>query len=302
MQSETHPAVPKDAHTSRAQIADASDDSAGRQGVESPADGPPRPRWKHPALMIPLRLLLLGAIVFALLSMTSLTERLVYFPSRGTPPPPPEFAADEVYFAADDGKRLHGWFIPAKLQPHTQDTGSSGSAAAARPGTVVMLHGNAGNISHHLAFVEFLPRAGFNLFIWDYRGYGNSERGKLRREFLMKDARAAIRAVRNRPEVDPAKIALYNHSLGNMFGTTLLAEDPELRGAVSVSPFASLPDAAASVVSPNDPPGRFARWVGRMLLGHGLDPIESITRLHPHQSVLLVHGEDDSVVPFSHGE
>jgi fermentation-respiration switch protein FrsA (DUF1100 family) len=64
----------------------------------------------------------------------------------------------DVWFTSRDGTKLHGWFIPATSQ---------GPAL----GTVVHFHGNAQNMTAHYAFVSWLPAEGFNVFVFDYRGY-----------------------------------------------------------------------------------------------------------------------------------
>ncbi|HKJ87186.1 MAG TPA: alpha/beta fold hydrolase, partial [Gammaproteobacteria bacterium] len=68
---------------------------------------------------------------------------------------------ERVAFPSTDGVRLHGWYLPAE----TERTG----------GTVLFLHGNAENISNHLRIVDWLPERGFNVFLFDYRGYGRSQ-------------------------------------------------------------------------------------------------------------------------------
>jgi fermentation-respiration switch protein FrsA (DUF1100 family) len=65
----------------------------------------------------------------------------------------------DIRFTAADGVSLHGWFLPA---------------TAPRQGSVLFLHGNAQNISTHIASVAWLPGAGFDVFLFDYRGYGRS--------------------------------------------------------------------------------------------------------------------------------
>ncbi|MDX1444528.1 MAG: alpha/beta hydrolase, partial [Gammaproteobacteria bacterium] len=59
----------------------------------------------------------------------------------------------------EDGETLHGWFVPAAMDTER---------------TVLIFHGNAGNISHRLDTLQVWHRLGFNSLIIDYRGYGNS--------------------------------------------------------------------------------------------------------------------------------
>ena len=69
-------------------------------------------------------------------------------------------AYEDVYFSSSGGLKLHGWLLPA--------TGKA-------QGTILFLHGNAENITTHIASVYWLPAQHYNVFLPDYRGYGLSE-------------------------------------------------------------------------------------------------------------------------------
>ena len=66
------------------------------------------------------------------------------------------YEAVEIFTA--DGETLRGWFVPVP--------------AATR--TMLFFHGNAGNISHRMEYLLMFYRLGYNMFIFDYRGYGES--------------------------------------------------------------------------------------------------------------------------------
>ena len=61
-----------------------------------------------------------------------------------------------------NGDRLAGWWVPSKLP----------NAA-----TLLYLHGNAGNVSANADQVRRLADTGLSIFIFDYRGYGESTGG-----------------------------------------------------------------------------------------------------------------------------
>ena len=68
-------------------------------------------------------------------------------------------AYQDVYLPTPDGVRLHGWYLPAQGEAR---------------GTLLFLHGNAENISTHIASVYWLPAQHYNVLLIDYRGYGES--------------------------------------------------------------------------------------------------------------------------------
>lgn len=90
-----------------------------------------------------------------------LLERYVFHPTRALQGNPAHAGLpyEEVRFQAEDGTRLHGWFVPGRLAA-----------------TWIHFHGNSGNMSHNLDIARLIhDRLGVSLFLFDYRGYGSSE-------------------------------------------------------------------------------------------------------------------------------
>ncbi|MFG0330852.1 MAG: alpha/beta hydrolase [Phycisphaerales bacterium] len=239
--------------------------------------------WVGPAL----RLIVLFTVVFVVLSMTGWAERLVFYPSSGTPDPPA--GAEEVWFRTADGLRLHGWFLPAR---------GRGDASAA---AVLVVHGNAGNIGNHIDFVDFLPAAGFHTLLFDYRSYGRSDSGSLRREALRTDTEAALDYLLSRSDVDAGRIGLYAQSVGGPMGLSVMVDRPEIRAGVVVSTFTAWREIAASALGGGDDPGWLSSFVARAVMPSGMDPIDLVRRVND-RPLLLVHGTEDEIVPRSHFE
>lgn len=234
------------------------------------------------------RMVILVTTILLIFWATGCMERLFYYPHAGlTPPPTTHPGAESVWFTSQDGTKLHGWFIPAR-------GGSSNTAP-----TILHVHGNAGNIESHIWFTEYLPEAGFNLFIFDFRGYGQSEGRAHKRKGLIEDTHAALDAILARTDIDPSRIGLYGQSLGGAIGLNVMADRNEIQAGVSESAFASWREVAASAVG-GDPPGVFSRGLAKLLIGDSDRPIDAIGRIK--RPILLLHGTADSVVPFSHGQ
>jgi fermentation-respiration switch protein FrsA (DUF1100 family) len=117
---------------------------------------------------------------------------------------------EDVYFRAEDGTRLHGWFFPAR----------SGTVK----GTVVQFHGNAQNISTHFYSLVWLLDRGYNLFTFDYRGYAKSE-GRPSQTGIYLDALAAIdRAHAFHRERGGGKFVIYGQSTGGAISLRALPD------------------------------------------------------------------------------
>lgn len=109
-------------------------------------------------------LTIMAAIAYGALALVIFFSQsgLIYYPEAGRnivgTPDYVGFAYEPVEISTADGETLHGWFVPAP----------------AANVTVLFFHGNAGNISHRMEYLLMFHRLGYNTFIFDYRGYGQS--------------------------------------------------------------------------------------------------------------------------------
>ena len=221
-------------------------------------------------------------VLIAIAAMSGCCERLFYHPTDAVYSTPDQYnlSHEPVTFTSADGTALSGWFLPA---------------VGRAKGTVVHCHGNAQNMTSHWQFAEFLPRRGFNLFVFDYRGYGRSE-GSPDRQGTVEDARAAVDYVLGRDDVDPGRVGLFGQSLGGAVATVVAAGDQRVRGLVLDSTFTSYRDEAAHALRANPVTWLCAWPLSRLLIRSGLDPMDYIARIAPRPA-LLVHGTGDRVVP-----
>jgi fermentation-respiration switch protein FrsA (DUF1100 family) len=233
----------------------------------------PRPSRTRRVLLVAAALVVTGGV-----AVRGCADGLFYWPDDAThvhgEDANGEVGARDVWFASSDGTRLHGWWL---------------EASATRVGTVVYCHGNHANLTHHVRFVRWLPAHGFDVLIFDYRGYGQSE-GTPSREGTVDDAVAAIDLALAR---DPHGTVLFGHSLGGAIGTVAAGRRPAVRAIAVEATFATY-RAAARAQAP-----LFAFAVP-WLVSSGLDPIDSMDRLPP-RPVLVIHSDDDAIVPFELG-
>ena len=222
----------------------------------------------------------LSALVESLLGKNG-ADRLFYYPTKTAPDVPSDFGHrfKDVNFKSEDGTKLHGWFF----QPFDQ----------VKPkGTVVFHHGNAGSVGYHIGFVGWMARAGYQVLLYDYRGYGKSE-GAITRKGLVQDARAAINYAKSREDVDAKRIISFGHSLGGAKSLAALGEKmiPGVRGVICYAGFASYGDMAK----------RVAGKAGGELVNDDLSARDLVENISP-VPVLIAHGTKDTTVPLSQGE
>ena len=200
----------------------------------------------------------------------------------------------EYQFTAPNGELLGGWWIPA-------------AEGMEEKGTIIHFHGNAQNMTSHFMNVEWLAKEGYNLFVFDYEGYGASD-GVATPGHVNGDALAALEAgiqITHEREGQIGrrlKVIAYGQSLG---GAALLRALPDLinkerlSGVIEESGFYSYRTIARQRLAQ-----RWftwpVQWLAPLLVSDEYFPEEHIASIAP-LPLLVVHGDADMVVPVSHG-
>lgn len=112
-----------------------------------------------------------------------------------------------------------------------------------KPPVIVMAHGFAGERKARLpAFAERFCDAGFAVFLFDYRGFGDSE-GEPKQLVSpwrqLDDWRAAIEQVRGLDSVDASRVILWGSSFSGGHVVSLASEDHGISAIISQIPFTS---------------------------------------------------------------
>jgi uncharacterized protein len=178
-----------------------------------------------------------------------------------------------VYFHAQDGEKLHGWFFP----------GPKGAPV------LLFCHGNAGNISHRLENIELLLESGLGVFIFDYRGYGNST-GKPSENGVYMDGLGAFDWLTTDGGVSPDDVVAFGRSLGAAVALETALER-RMRAVVIESPFISTREMAKTM---------FPFMLLTPILPENFNNRRKIQAIKI--PILVIHGDRDRIVPFSMGE
>lgn len=206
---------------------------------------------------------------------------MFYYPDREEYDSPDRvgFSYEQVFFDSPDGTRLSGWFIPALGVASPREA----------KGTVIHLHGNAQNMTAHWNFAECVPRRGFNLFTFDYRGFGDSDPVRPDPKGVFEDSVAALDYLRSRTDIETGKIFVFGQSLGGMLAIAAAGASPKgIRAVLAEAPFHSY-----SATVKDKMPG------SGLVLDDTYTATRYVAKISPIP-LLLIHGTADVIVPYSH--
>jgi fermentation-respiration switch protein FrsA (DUF1100 family) len=219
---------------------------------------------------IAVLILAYGGFVLALGTMQ---KRLMYFPDPN-PFVPADWALKEMQLlpvTSLDGLHLRSWYRPPQ---------ASGKL------TIVFFQGNAGHLGYRNYKVRPWLEAGYGVLMVGYRGFGNP--GAPSEDGLYRDARAAIDAVLAAGTPVGAMV-FYGESLGTGVATQM-ATEYHAAALILESPYTSVPDVGAD---------RYPLVPARTLIDDKYNSLLKIKDIH--MPLLLMHGEQDRVVPVKFG-
>ncbi len=222
------------------------------------------------------RWLLLIALAWGLLCVLIglFQSRFLYFPSRsyGETPADRGLTFEDLTLTTRDGVAIAAWYMPHAL---------------AR-GSVIFLHGNAGNMAGRLDDVQLMHGMGVNVLLLDYRGFGRSD-GRPDEQGTYEDAETAWRYLVETRGQSPEQIVLFGRSLGGAIAIELATRQAPAALIVE-STFTSIVDI-----------GRLHYWFlpVRFLVTY---KYESVTKVgHITCPKLHFHGRDDWLIPLENG-
>lgn len=234
----------------------------------------------------PLRRLLLiaGGSYLAVAALVTVFQRsLLYVPFRATEITAADAGAlaprtTSISVEAEDGVTLHGWRV---------------SPVGERRRTVLCCPGNAANRKRRVSTLEILSEDGTEVFLFDYRGYGDNE-GSPSEEAIAADMRRIWDWLTKEQKIRPNEIVVYGQSLGGGVAVRLVSDlanyDVQPAGLLLVATFSSMVDAAKN---------RFGWLPVDWLLLDRYPSEDCIGKVSC--PVMHIHGDIDRIVPIGLG-
>ena len=184
-----------------------------------------------------------------------------------------EVEIEKVNITTIDNINLLGWFHKKDLNKFK---------------TIVYFHGNAGTLDNRIHKLNHFKDMDVNFLIIAWRGFSGNQ-GSPSEKGLYIDGQSAVNWVLKQGVIEE-DIILYGESLGTGIATEL-AQYKNFAGVILETPFTSMINAAKE----------FYPYIPvNLLLKDKYENFKKIKNIN--SPILIMHGEKDTIVPFSMGE
>jgi uncharacterized protein len=191
-----------------------------------------------------------------------------------------DYTIESVLFTNRAGSKLNGWMLKSKTVPVMH--------------TLLHFHGNAGSILGQFLAIKPLLAQGFQIFVFDYSGYGFSE-GEATRKNLFADGIDAVAYLKTREDVKNKNLLLYGQSYGGHLSVCVAAKvQNDIDGLVVEGAFSSHKDIATAGAKP------FAAFMSRIFVKEIYSAAKAVKTIK--KPILIIHSTEDKVIPFAMGK
>ena len=133
---------------------------------------------------------------------------------------------DSLTFVTKDKVSLAGWYIYSAQNDQNEST-------------IIFSYGDAGNMSYFLDYGIELAKNGFNVFMYDYRGFGLSNEFPIDKDMLIYsefliDLNAAVDFVK---ENHPSPIILFGPSMGATLSISVAGSRQDILAVIAEGPY-----------------------------------------------------------------
>ncbi len=224
-----------------------------------------------------------SVLAIAILGCVASCGWLVY-PAPATDDRPLPAGARVLDLVASDGVPVHAIWLASDAVVR----GDSTVAAPDSSRVIVYFHGNGNVAGDALGLARRVNDRGAAMLLAEYRGYGRSHEGSPSEDGLYRDADAVLAFLRGEG-IGPERTVLWGYSLGSGIATEMAVRGQAAR-LVLQAPFTSITGVGEA---------RFPWAPVRLLIWDRYDNLGKAPRVTV--PTLVVHGEDDEIVPFEMG-
>jgi len=216
-------------------------------------------------------------------------EQFLFFPNKELKRTPAilniEYENVIVNDSNDANDKYHGWFIQGNFKNSlTQDK------------CILFFHGNAGNISFRLNYIEKLYELGFSILMFDYPGFGLST-GIPNENSCIKCSDLFYKYLINDKKIKYIDIIFYGESIGGSIATSI-ANKYNIKYLILQSTFTDIKELIKNIISFNI----------FMIDNIGFETFKNLedryklNKIEKKMKTLVIHSNNDELIDISHAE
>jgi uncharacterized protein len=191
------------------------------------------------------------------------------------------YTLESVVFKSTNGNNLNGWMLKPKGIAVTH--------------TILHFHGNGGSILGQFSIMKNLLPKDFQIFVFDYSGYGFSK-GEAKRQNMVKDGMGAVDYLKSREDVKGTKFIIYGQSYGGHLALCVAAKKQnDINGVVVEGTFTNHKDLGSDGIK-----NPFTKTMSRLFIREFYSATKVIHKIN--KPILIVHSSEDRVIPFKMGK
>ena len=213
----------------------------------------------------------------------NIIEQFVFFPVKGLEKTPEllNLQYNNVYVNYQNNK-IHGWYIKNENNnnPNLKNK------------VILFFHGNAGNISYRLNYINKFYDMGFNLLFYDYPGFGFSQ-GNPNEENCVQSGKLFYEFLMNEKQFKHENIIFYGESIGGAISANL-GNQLNIKYLILQSTFSDIKEIIQKLAIHN--------YLGILINNLGFETIEYLKNrnkknmLKKIMKTMIIHSNQDELI------
>jgi esterase/lipase len=213
-------------------------------------------------------------------------EQFLFFPNKEIKRDPSyiNLIYEDVYIK-NNNEEYHGWYIEGNYKN-----------SISQSKCILFFHGNAGNISYRLNYIEKLNELGFSLLFFDYPGFGLSN-GSPTENLCIKCSEGFYKYLINEKKFLNKNIIFYGESIGGSIASSL-ANICNIKYLIIQSTFTDIKEIIKNIVNYN-----------LLIMNNiGFETLENLkiryklNKLEKKMKTMIIHSNEDELIDNKHAD
>lgn len=215
-------------------------------------------------------------------------EQFLFFPNKEIKKTPEilNIKYEDVWITNENDK-YHGWYI--NFDENTKNSITQNKC-------ILFFHGNAGNISFRLNYIEKMYSLGISLMIFDYPSFGQSS-GIPNESSCINCADKFYEYLLNEKKYECNDIIFYGESIGGSIATSL-ANKYNIKYLIIQSTFTDIKEIIKNILSFNI---FMIHNIGFETLNN-LKIRHKLNKINKKMKTLVIHSNDDELIDYDHAK